>query len=56
MPGGSSKTLANNGRVHAVVNSVAINSDGRLVAAGGSDGVRDLQSFGGGCSEHSYRW
>jgi len=65
---GSSKTLANTGSsrgmVHSVagslrsmVQSVAISSDGRLVAAGGFDSVRDLQSFGGVYSEHSsYRW
>jgi len=72
MTGGSSKTLANTGRVPIVAASVAISSDGRLVAAGSFDGagcfegeiaaggiapnVRDLQSFGGGYSEHSYRW
>jgi len=57
MTGGPSKTLANTGRACAAVNSVAISSDGQLVAAGGSDDVRDLQSFGGVYSEHSsYRW
>ena len=54
---GSSKTLANTGGIRAAVRSVAISPDGRLVAAGGFDNVRDLQSFGGVYSEHSsYRW
>jgi len=63
---GSSKTLVNTGRDRAGVRSVAISSDGRLVAAGGFDNVRDLQSFGGIYPEHtpiggrylgrSYRW
>jgi len=54
---GSSKTLGNKDSVRDTVYSVAISSDGRLVAAGGFDGVRDLQSFGGVYSEHSsYRW
>jgi len=53
MTGGSSKTLANTGRVRAGVRSVAISSDGRLVAAGRLDGVRDLQSFGGVYSKRS---
>jgi len=57
MTGGSSKTLANTGRVRATVRSVDISSDGRLVTAGCFDDVRDLQSFGGVYSEHSsYRW
>jgi len=57
MTGGSSKTLANTGRDRAAVRSVAISSDGRLVAAGRFDGVRDLQSFSGVYSEHSsYSW
>jgi len=57
MTGGSSKTLANTGRVPAAVRSVDISSDGRLVAAGGSDNVRNSQSFGGVYSEHSsHRW
>jgi len=38
------------------VRSVAISSDGRLVAAGSYDGVRDLSSFVGVYSEcNSYR-
>jgi len=57
MTGGWSKTLANTGKVLAAVRSVAISPDGQLVAAGGFDSVRDLQSFGGVYSEHSsYRW
>jgi len=57
MTGGSSKTLANTGGGRAGVRSVAISSDGRLVATGGSNGVRDLQSFGGLCfKRNSYRW
>ena len=57
MTDGSSKTFANTGRVPATVRSVAISSDGRLVAAGGFDKVRDSRSFGGVYSEHSsYRW
>ena len=51
-------TLGNLGSgLRGGVYSVAISSDGRLVAAGDSDGVCDLQSFGGVYSEHSsYRW
>jgi len=57
MAGGSSKSLANTDRDRAAVRSVAISSDGRLVATGDIYGVRDLQSFGGVYSEHSsYRW
>jgi len=55
MMDGSSKILAT--AAGAEVRSVAVNSDGRLVAAGSSDGVRDLSSFVGvysGCN--SYRW
>jgi len=53
MMGRWSKTLANTGGVRTMVNSVAISSDGRLVAAGDIGNVRDLQSFGGVYSEHS---
>jgi len=57
MTSGTSKALANTGGVRAAVVGVAISSDGRLVAAGGSDEVRDLQLFGGIYFEHSsYRW
>jgi len=57
MTDGSSRTLANTGRDRAGVRSIAISSDGRLVAAGRFDNVRDLQSFGGVYSEHSsYSW
>ena len=39
---GSSKTLPITDSKNAGVNSVAISSNGRLVAAGSNDGVRDL--------------
>jgi len=42
MTDGSSKTLAIADSVDAVVESVASSSDGRLVAIGGRDRVRDL--------------
>jgi len=57
MMDGSSKILAITDSVGEGVVSVAISSDGRLVAAGGSGGVRDLSSFVGVYSEcNSYRW
>jgi len=53
---GSSKILAITDSVDDGVASVAISSDGRLVAAGSYDGVRDLSSFVGVYSErNSYR-
>ena len=59
MTDGSSKTLAITDlpdNVDAGVTSVAISSDGRLVAAGSLDTVRDFQSFVGLYSEYtSYR-
>ena len=42
MADGSSKTLPITGNVGARVESVAISSDGQLIAAGSSDTVRDL--------------
>jgi len=42
MTGRSSKTLAITGSVGARVTSVAISPDGRLVAVGDYDGVRDF--------------
>jgi len=42
MADGSSKTLATTGNISSGFTSVAISSNGRLVAAGGSDVVRDL--------------
>jgi len=39
---GSSKTLAITGSARSAVKSVTISSDGRLVAAGSFDQVRDL--------------
>jgi len=42
MTDGSSKTFAITDSVGARVRSVAISSDGRLVAAGSEDKVRDL--------------
>jgi len=57
MMDGSSKILAITDSVGEGVTSVAISSDGRLVAAGSRDGVRDLSSFVGVYSErNSYRW
>ena len=60
MTDGSSKTLAITDlpdNVDAGVTSVAISSDGRLVAAGSLDTVRDLQLSTGLYSEYmSYRW
>jgi len=54
---GSSKILAIADSVGDVVTSVAISPDGRLVASGSYDGVRDLLSFVGVYSEcNSYRW
>jgi len=55
MMDGSSKILAT--AAGAWFTSVAISSDGRLVAAGSYDGVRDLSSFIGVYSEcNCYRW
>ena len=55
MMDGSSKILAITSGARA--GSVAISSDGLLVAAGSSDGVCDLSSFAGVYSEcNSYRW
>jgi len=42
MTDGSSRTLAIADSANAKVKSVAISSDGRLVAAGSDDKVRDL--------------
>jgi len=42
MTGGSSKTLTITNNVGTGVNSVAISSNGQLVAAGGDDAVRVL--------------
>ena len=42
MADGSSNTLPITGNVGARVESVAISSDGQLIAAGSSDTVRDL--------------
>ena len=42
MTGGSSKTLTTANSIGAGVKSVAISSDGRLVATGDDDAVRDL--------------
>jgi len=42
MTDGSSKTLANTGGIRTAVKRVAISPNGRLVAAGGFDNVRDL--------------
>jgi hypothetical protein len=60
MTDGSSKTLAITDlpdNVDAGVTSVAISSDGRLVAAGSLDTVCDLLLFVGMYSEYSpYRW
>jgi len=53
MKDGSSKTLVITGTIHAWVESVAISSDGRLVAAGSYDGVRNLQYFVGMYAEFS---
>ena len=51
------RTLTITNNVGACVNSVAINSSERLVAAGGDDKVRVLQSFVRMYSEYnSYRW
>ena len=53
---GSSRILAITDSVDEGVVSVAISSDGQLVAAGGSGGVCDLSSFIGVYSEcNSYR-
>ena len=57
MADGSSKTLASTNGDNTGVKSVAISSDGRLVAAGSFGGVRDLHSFAGMYSEYSpCRW
>jgi len=57
MTDGSSKTLAIPDNVGSGVTSVAISSDGRLVAAGSRGAVRDLQSSVGIYSESCpYRW
>jgi len=53
MADGSSKTFAIIDSVRAAVKSVAISSDGRLVAAGGFDAVHDLSSFNGAYSKYS---
>jgi len=50
---GSSKILAITNDNDAGVPSVAISSDGRLVAAGSLGGVRDLSSLVGMYSEYS---
>jgi len=51
MTNGSSKTLATTGSISHEFRSVAISSDSRLVAAGSSDMVHDLQSLVGMYSE-----
>ena len=60
MTDGSSKTLAITDlpdNVDAGVTSVAISSDGRLVAAGSLDTVRDFYLFVGVYSKYTcYRW
>jgi len=57
MMDGSSKILEITESLGAEVISVAISSDGQLVAAGNYAGVRDLSSFVGVYSEcNSYRW
>jgi len=45
MTDGSLKTLANADSARAMVRSMTISSDGRLVATGRYDAVHDLQSF-----------
>jgi len=50
---GSSRTLAIADSVNTEVKSVAISPDGRLVATGGLDEVRDLYSFVEMYSEYS---
>ena len=57
MMDGSSNVLEITDSISDGVTSVAISSDGRLVAAGSYDGVRDLSPFVEVYSEcNSYRW